>query len=257
MVIEELNKLESKNGVLLIPGVDKSVENTLHSFLLKEKRFYPDDEVKLLPYASRRNVHKTEWDLRVKSFLRLREYFSKKTSRLNVLDLGCGNCWLIGQLQKEFEHNYFCVDIDLLQLEQASRLFANHNSKFIYADILSASLPANTFDVVILNSSLQYFPNISVLFKELFYISKTYVEIHIIDTPFYNQADLIKMQNESLKHFMKIGMPELQTKYYVHTFEELKFLRHNYIYNPYTLKQKIFNFVFEKDSPYPWIIVTR
>lgn len=34
----------------------------------KENRIYSDDEIKLLPYASKINPHKNEWALRSKSF---------------------------------------------------------------------------------------------------------------------------------------------------------------------------------------------
>lgn len=257
MINEELKQFKSINGVVRISEVDKTFETLYLQVRKKEKRLYSDDEVKLLPYASKRNPHKNEWALRTKSFLRFKRYLSQKKSKLNILDLGCGNGWFTGQLAKGFHHNYFCVDVDLSEIEQAARVFDNESITFIYADITETALPTNTFDMVILNSALQYFPNVSSLMKELFFISKSYVEVHIIDTPFYNVSEIMQARNRTQKHYLSIGHPEMASKYYHHTIDEFKYLRFSSLYNPGSLKNKLSNFIFEKDSPFPWIVVTR
>ncbi len=257
MVIEELKHLSKVNGVIKISEVDETFEKIYLQCRKKEKRLCSDDEIKLFPYAYKKNPHKDEWALRAKSFLRFRKYFTLKTSKLNILDLGCGNGWFTGQLSKDFNHNYFCVDVNLKELEQAARVFDKENITFIYADIFSISLPTNVFDIVIINSALQYFPNISVLMKELLFIIKPYGEIHIIDTPFYSQQNLMQCKNRTLKYYHSLGFPEMAKNYFHHTIDELKYLRHSYLYNPNTMKNKISNLIFEKDSPFPWIVVTR
>lgn len=257
MIIEEFRDLKTVNGVVRISEVDESFERLYLQVRKKENRIYSDDEIKLLPYASKINPHKNEWALRTKSFLRFKEYLSQKKSRLNILDLGCGNGWLAGQFVKDFDHNYFCVDVNLTELEQAARVFENENIKFIYSDIFATTFPANTFDIVIINSALQYFQNISVLLKELFFISKTYGEIHIIDTPFYDQNELMQAKNRTLKYYTSLGFPEMAGKYFHHTLEDFRYLRYSYIYNPDSFKNKLSKFVFDQDSPFPWLLVTR
>jgi len=257
MIIEELKQFKVTNGVVRISEVDKTFETLYLQVRKKEKRLYSDDEVRLLPYASKRNPHKNEWALRTKSFLRFKKYLSQKKSKLNILDLGCGNGWFTGQLAKEFHHNYFCVDVNLPELEQAARVFDSDNITLIYADITEIALPTNTFDIVILNSALQYFSNISSLVKELFFISKSYAEVHIIDTPFYNPSEIMQAKNRAQKYYHSIGYGEMASKYIHHNIEELKYLRFTYLYDPNSLKNKLSNFIFEKDSPFPWIVVTR
>lgn len=257
MIIEEFKQLTAINGVIRISEVDEAFENLYLKVRKKEKRIYSDDEIKLLPYASKRNPHRDEWALRTKSFLRFKKYLSQKKTKLNILDLGCGNGWFTGQLANEFEHNYYCIDVNLTELEQAARVFENDNTTFIYADIFTTSLPANTFDLVIINSALQYFQNISALMKELFFISKTYGDVHIIDTPFYNANEIMPAKNRTLKYYTSIGYPEMTAKYFHHTFDDFKYLRYSYLYNPNSFKNKLSNFIFEKDSPFPWIVVTR
>jgi len=257
MIIEEFRDLKTVNGVVRISEVDEAFEKLYLQVRKKENRIYSDDEIKLLPYASKVNPHKNEWALRTKSFLRFKEYLSQKKSKLNILDLGCGNGWLAGQLAKEFEHNYFCVDVNLTELEQAARVFENNNIKFIYADIFATTFPANTFDIVIINSALQYFQNISALLKELFFISKTYGEVHIIDTPFYDQNELMQAKNRTLKYYTSLGFSEMAGKYFHHTLEDFRYLRYSYLYNPDSFKNKLSKFVFDQDSPFPWLLVTR
>lgn len=257
MVIEDFKNLKTENGVIKISEVNETFERLYLQVRKKERRLYSDDEIKLLPYAYKSNPHKDEWALRTKSFLRFNKYLSRKTSKLNILDLGCGNGWFVGQLAKDFNHNYFCVDVNLNELEQAARVFSNENITFLYADIFSTSLPTGIFDIVILNSSLQYFSNISALIKELFFISKTYGEIHIIDTPFYKQQNLMQAKNRTLKHYQSLGITEMAKYYFHHTTDELKYLRHSFLYNPNKFKNKMVNLFFEKDSPFPWILITR
>ena len=257
MIIEELKDLTAINGVVRISEVDESFEKLYLQVRKKEKRIYSDDEIKLLPYSFKMNPHKAEWTLRAKSFLRFKNYLAKKKSKLNILDLGCGNGWLTGQLAKEFDHNYFCVDINLAELEQAARVFENENIKFIYTDIFSTIFPANTFDIVIINSALQYFSNIPLLMKELFFISKTYGEVHIIDTPFYNANELMHAKNRTLKYYTSLGYPEMVSKYFHHSLGDFKYLRYKFLYNPQSIKNKLSGFLFDQDSPFPWLVVTR
>ena len=257
MILEEFRELTAINGVIKLSEVDETFENLYLEVRKKEKRIYSNDELKLLPYASKINPHKAEWDLRTKSFLRFKNYLSQKKSKLNILDLGCGNGWFAGQLSKEYEHNYFCVDINLTELEQAARIFSNDNIKFIYADIFTTSLPSNTFDILIINSALQYFQNVPALIKELFFISKTYGEIHIIDTPFYNENEIMRAKNRTLKHYSSIGYTAMAARYYHHSTDVLKNFRFSYLYNPNSLINKLSKFIFEPDSPFPWILVTR
>lgn len=257
MIIEEFKELKAINGVVRISEVVETFEKLYLQVRKKENRIYSDDEIKLLPYASKLNPHKNEWSLRTKSFMRFKEYLSQKKTKLNILDLGCGNGWLAGQLVKEFEHNYFCVDVNLSELEQGARVFENKNISFIYSDIFKTSLAANTFDLVIINSALQYFQDVSALMKELFFISKTYGEVHIIDTPFYHPEEIMAAKNRTLKYYSSIGYSVMASKYFHHTLEEFKYLRYSYLYNPNSLKSKLSKIIFDQDSPFPWILVTR
>ncbi|RPI60287.1 MAG: hypothetical protein EHM44_10670, partial [Ignavibacteriales bacterium] len=68
MIIEEFRDLKTVNGVVRISEVDDAFEKLYLLIRKKENRIYSDDEIKLLPYASKINPHKNEWALRTKSF---------------------------------------------------------------------------------------------------------------------------------------------------------------------------------------------
>ena len=212
----------AKNKILLEETLDKNLVNLMpESFFVKDNFLF----LICLLYTSDAADERSSVDLGGRRII-------KKKTKLNILDVGCGNGWLIGQLAKEFDHNYFGIDTNLVELEQADKLFSSEKVIFIYGDISKATLPTDTFNIVILNSTLQYFKDVDVLLKELLTISKSYGEVHILDTPFYLANDLIRVKNNSLKHFSSIGLPEMTQKFFHHTTDELKYFRNQLLYNP-------------------------
>ena len=67
----------------------------------------------------------------------------------------------------------------------------------------------------------------------------------------------MQARNKSLKYFTALGLPDMSKKYHHHTTEELKYFRHQFLYNPDLLKNRISNFMYKENSSYPWILVTR
>lgn len=257
MILEELKHIVSVNGVLKISEVDESYEKLMMKMRKLEKRIYSDDELKLLPFASKLNPHKNEWDLRAKSFLRFKDYLSKRDPNLNILDLGCGSGWFASRILKEQNHNFYCVDVNLTDLEQGARVFSSDKIKFIYADLFAVQFPRSSFDLVILNSSLQFFPDLKILMRELFYLLKSYGEIHIIDTPFYKEDELDFVKNKAIRYYESLGIPQMSSKYFYHSLKNLSSYNIKILYNPDGIRNKLSRIAFESDSPFPWIIVKR
>lgn len=257
MIIEELKHITPVDGVLTISEIDESFEKMLFQIKKIEKRIYTDEEVKLLPFASKLNPHKDEWDIRVKSFLRFKKYLSRKNSGLNILVLGCGTGWFASQILRELNHNFFCVDINLEELKQGARIFSTENLKFIYADLFAVQFPRSSFDMIIMNSSIQYFSDLNILMRELFYLLNPYGEIHIIDSPFYNDYEVQFELKKTKKYYELLGFPQMTEKYFHHTLKELKNLNYNFLYNPNTISNKLLSAAFGKDSPNPWIVINR
>lgn len=257
MILEELKQIPAINGVLKISDVDESYEKMILKIRKLENRIYTDDEVKLLPFASKLNPQKEEWELRAKSFLRFKEYLIKRNSELNVLDIGCGTGWLASKILKDQSHNFFCVDINLSDLEQGARVFPSDKIKFIYADLFAVQFPRSSFDLVIFNSSLQYFSDLKVLMRELFYLLKSYGEIHIFDSPFYSEDEIEFAKNKINRYYYSLGCPQISNKYFYHTLKDLSGFNTNILYDPNTIKNKLSRIAFGNDSPFPWVVVKR
>jgi ubiquinone/menaquinone biosynthesis C-methylase UbiE len=257
MIIDELKQFKPVDGVITISEIDNNMQQMFLHLDKIEKRSYPDEEIKLLPFASENNPHKDEWDLRTKSFLRFKNYLSKRNSGLSILELGCGNGWLASKILSEQNHHFYCVDINLNQLKQGARIFNSENLKFIYADLFSANFPRSSFDLIILNSSIQYFPDLKILKRELFYLLNPYGEIHIFDSPFYNDEEIPFVKNKMIRYYELLGFPQMKERIFHHTYNSLNKFNHTFLYDPRKMSNKFLNIVFNKDSNYPWIVIKR
>jgi len=255
--IINLSKFSNDEGVyILSPVISKFVDIYL-KVREKENRIYSDAELILLPFASSSNPHKNEWDLRAKSFLRFKEYLKTKKQNLNILDLGCGNGWFCGQFSKSFNHHFYCVDVNLTELKQGRKLFNSECIYFIYADIFSLEIPTSLFDIVTVNAAVQYFPDLNKLLNKLITLLSENGEVHILDSPFYSESEAVNAKKRTMGYYSSIGFSEMEEKYFHHTWDELSAFKFEILYQPDSLKNKIKRLLSLKDSPFPWIKITR
>ncbi|MFN3872375.1 MAG: class I SAM-dependent methyltransferase [Ignavibacterium sp.] len=257
MNLSEILQLPKSDGVYIVENENNHFEENYLRLRRKEKRLYSDDEVKLLPFASSLNPHKKEWDYRAKSFIRFKEYLRSFNKKLDILDLGCGNGWFAGELSKSFSHNFYCIDINLYELKQGARIFKSENTRFICGDIFKMELDKNSFDLIILNSSVQYFENFNSLLKELIFTLKLDGEIHIIDSPFYEVEEITLAKQRTEEYYKSIGFAEMSNYYFHHTYKNLSDFNYQLLFDPRKLKNKLLSFAFKSDSPFPWIKITR
>lgn len=257
MNLSEIAQLPKSEGVYIFENEKNPFEELYLKLRRKEKRLYSDEEVKLLPFASSLNPHKKEWDYRAKSFIRFKDYLKQFNEQLNILDLGCGNGWFSGELSKTFNHNFYCLDINFYELRQAARLFSGENIKYIYGDLFKMEIAKNSFDLIVLNSSVQYFESLNSLVKELIYTLKLEGEIHIIDSPFYEEEDLQSAKERTTSYYNSLGFPEMRAFYFHHTYKSLNDFNYQILYDPRSLKNRLQSLAFKSDSPFPWIKIKR
>lgn len=244
---------ERKNGIYLLCKIDESRSELYNLLRENERRVFTVYEVKNLPKVDSSHPHFKEWKVKEKSFKRIISYLST-TNKKRILDLGCGYGWFSAKLASKFpERIFFAVDINKKELEIGAEAFQLLNLYFILGDIFLKEFDDYEFDVIILNSSVQYFPDIDVLLNRLKKLLSDQGEIHIIDSPFYSKKELISAKERTKKYYENQGFVEMEKYYFHHSYANLEKENWTFLYKPSILK-KIFN---SKNSPFPWVRITN
>jgi ubiquinone/menaquinone biosynthesis C-methylase UbiE len=221
-----------------------------------ENRLYPDDLVGRLPYLPRAHAHHSEWKLRIASLERLMRMM-KEHKYQKILDIGCGNGWLCQHLAKSTDSYVYGIDVNQIELEQAARLFSSKNCHFIYWNIFQEDWPGPIIDLIVLNSTIQYFPSLPSLLDRVMNLLGKQGEVFIVDSPIYDSEDLTSAHDRSRSYFMKLGAPEMIDLYHHHCWDDLKEFKYQVVYNPKTLKSRVKRRFFRSESPFPFIKVSR
>ncbi len=194
----------------------------------KEGRLLKDEIVRELPFISKNSEHFKEWKSRQHALKMLFKYLDEKKDNLTILDLGCGNGWMSAKIaDRGFEVTG--VDINSKELEQANRVFSSARLNFEYADILR-NPPLESFDVIILASSIQYFPSITELIETLLTYLNPGGEILIMETHFYSKDEITKAKKRSLQYFNQMEAKEMASFYFHHTLASLESFNYKIIH---------------------------
>jgi ubiquinone/menaquinone biosynthesis C-methylase UbiE len=219
-----------------------------------EKRIYTDEEVAWLPDVNEDHIHRKEWEIRKTSCQKLTRYLGNKKSSLKILEVGCGNGWLSYQLSQIPYSNIIGLDINLPELQQAERVFADvPNLSFIHGHFDSPLLEFEKFDVIVLASSIQYFNSFSNVIQTMLGRLNDKGEIHITDSHFYNQTEVGEAKQRSQRYFYGKGFNKMSDFYFHHTVRELDEFNYAILYDP----NSIMNRVLRKKNPFHWICIKK
>lgn len=242
--------------VKLLTPFDPERENLYLALREKEGRVWSDEQARLLPHPPAGNPFTKEWRLRRDTYCRYRKYLKHRYGRIpvNILDVGCGNGWMSALLASSGAGNVWGLDLNLKELEQADRIFAQPNLKFIYADVFSANLPKAYFHQITLAASVQYFPNLTSLMSKLMGLLRPGGDIHILDSPFYTDDASRKAARERSKlYFEKMGFPEMTLRYHHHLRADIEALGGK------NLNDTLWQRLRQKAgwaAPFPWYLVS-
>mgnify|MGYP001942365496 CR=1 FL=1 len=208
----------------------------------KEGRLHSDEIVPLLPNLPKGAPHFKEWKSRKHALNILLNYMNEKQKNLNVLDMGCGNGWMTNKIAMQ-GYQVTGLDVNLEELNQARRLFQSDNINFIYADIFQEP-SIGKFDLIILASSVQYFPSLTDTINTLFKYLSPGGEIIIMESHLYPKFTINDAKKRSKDYFDQMEASEMEKYYFHHSVEALDCYNFNYIYKN---SQSIFNKIF---TPY-------
>lgn len=224
----------------------------------KEHRLYPDEVVAQLPVIDRDNPQREEWAIRANSLQKIIRHLSRLPSRENLLDVGCGNGWLANRLS-QIGINVVALDANLTELRQAARTFKRTNLSFVYGDVFHRFLDGLAFDIILLASCIQYFPDLTMLINRLMKLMAPSGRILIVDSPIYRStASASRAETRSRKYLSSVGMPEMANSYFHHTIDALAPFSFKVIHDPSGLRSRVKRVMFgEPSSPFPLIQIFR
>lgn len=243
--MKHLNTYPQVNNVFYLGEPDQSGFEELYVRLREaEGRILSDHQVRSLPDLVNHPLE-NEWKLRKESTSRIMNYLSGKGT-LHILEVGCGNGWFSNHLAGINSNQVIGQDINLTELEQASRCFQRENLKFICCSDLSL-FRDETFDLILFNGSIQYFSNLSEVFQTIIPKLKPQGEIHVIDSPIYDSEEaVLAAKNRSKAYYKKHGADKLAEHYHHHQYGEFPIEAIHY--QPSRLKK-----LTGQKNPFPWI----
>jgi ubiquinone/menaquinone biosynthesis C-methylase UbiE len=168
-----------------------------------------------------------------------------------------GTGGFVDSFQNLSTHNFYCVDVNLVELKQGRKVFNSEKLNFIYADMFSSEIAKASFDIITVNAAVQYFPDLKRLLKRLTDLICENGEVHILDSPFYFKNDAVNAKKRTMEYYSSIGFKEMAENYYHHTWDELSEFKFEIRYQPSSISNKIKRLISKADSPFQWIKITR
>ncbi len=217
-----------------------------------EGRVYTDDFVVNLPYVPPGHEQKKEWIIRQKTTQNFLNYY-KKLDLQNVLDLGCGNGWFSSMLVTNNTAEILAMDVNKAELEQAARLNQNKNLNYVYADLFHPDLPSMQFDLIVLNSCAQYFPDSKLLIQRLMKMLSKNGTIHFLDSPVYEQSELAAAKARTVQYYEAKGVPQMAAHYHHLCWKDFTSFNTEILYDPRGTWTRLKRKFDRSISPFPWL----
>ncbi|MEL6675136.1 MAG: methyltransferase domain-containing protein [Bacteroidota bacterium] len=245
-----LSQLSVEQGVFQLSSVSSPQENLYQKIRLKENRVYSDAEVKEFPETFFYNLHRQEWESRKRSQERLLKYLRKQGPKGSILEIGCGMGWLIHSIARQLDVECWGVDRHQASLEQAARVLVHPKLKFGMGDPFKDLFPAEYFQTIILAATIEYFPNLASLINRARHYVVSGGEIHILDSPIYQDREIEKAQQTKMDYLTQLGIHTDEPLIHCHQRSDFQAFDYQYLYRPASGMGKWFK---GGTDPYPWI----
>lgn len=251
--------LQREKGVYFQADVERPGRFEIHYYRLRlqEGRVYPDEVVASLPQIGHQHAFADEWRARRASTDLLMSHLIKHKPNA-VLEIGCGNGWLSNQLAT-LRCQVIGIDCNEAELLQAARVFSKDNLVFVYGDIFDCPFQPQSFDTIVLASSLQYFSDFKKLIDRLLQLLSDNGEIHIIDTPIYKDERASgEAAHRSHHYFKSRKMEEMAKQYFHHTRNEFTAFQSDVMFDPKSTGAVIQSRLFGRSLPvFPWFRIRK
>lgn len=229
-------EFELRNGVYCSKScLDTTFEHNYNRLRAIEGRSYDDATVFCLPQFSGLPQLETEWKIRSQSAKKLSGFLRKKKPRL-IAEVGCGNGWLTHYLAATLRSECWGIDVNMLELEQAARVFKQQSEVcFLNIDLIRAKPGFFNADVIVVAGAIQYFPDLAEIITKLSGYLAGGGEIHILDSPLYASPEEASAARErSRAYFVSRNSPEMVQRYFHHSIQALHDFRFSILDGPRT-----------------------
>ena len=226
-----------------------------HRVREKEGRIYTDALLARLPVLPAGHPFANEWRARAESCSRLLRHLDSLKRPLRILELGCGNGWLAHQLACLDGAQVWGLDRPGPELAQARQVFQQPNLHYLSADIFNAPFTIPAFDVIVLASVIQYFPDLPALLNTLLTLKKPGSQIHLLDSPLYSEQELIPARQRTLAYYTALGFPEMAAYYFHHPASALGAFEYRWLYQPDQWIVRLRRRIGQSVSPFPWVAI--
>lgn len=234
----------------LINEIDPPFQSAYTELRRLEGRVFSNAAVRNLPDVGRTHPHFKEWKIRRNSVEKLFHYLEKKNAQLNILEVGCGNGWLSSFIAGIPQSTVTGIDINDNELSQATEVFTHKkNLDFQKARLHDLLFRSEKFDIIIFAASIQYFPSLTKTIAISKMLLEKEGEIHILDTHFYQNAELNAARQRTYNYFDRAGFPSLKQHYFHHCFDDLPQPGAYKMYDP----SGLFARFSRNKNPFPWI----
>lgn len=217
----------------------------------KENRLYTDEQVAQLPFIASSHIHHAEWKIRKRSSTRLIDYLKGKKGSLSILEVGCGNGWLSGRLAGIKNSYITAIDINKTELNQGKRVFKDKLNLTFKEGEMDGMDYDKDVDIVIFAASIQYFPSFRKVIEDALSLLKRTGEIHILDSCFYTEFEVVPARRRSDLYYRSIGCDTMADFYFHHNADALNDFNHTFLFNPSSFTNKIFS----RRDTFPWILI--
>ena len=242
----------AQSDMASLPSPAKAFNELYHAVRKKENRIYSDRQVMQLPFIEPLHAHYAEWLIRKSSAEKLIAYLAKHGKDLSILEIGCGNGWLANQLAKIPGSQVTAIDVNAVELEQATRVFASSdNLTFLNADLESGLLGIEQFDVIIFAAAIQYFADLNAIIQLALEHLETDGSIHLVDSFLYRPEEVDNARRRTGEYYAETGFPRMSDFYFHHSLNSIKKFNHKILYDP----NAIINRLTGRKHPFHWILI--
>lgn len=252
------HKPAQRNGVWSFP-LEPYLKRQAHQYgelREKEGRLFTDEQLAALPDLEPAHPLAAEFRIRKHSMNRLVKHL-KSSGVSNLLEIGCGNGWLLAQVTNQLGIEGTGIDIFRPELEQAARVFSGAPIDWIEGNIFREILPPASFDAVIVASAAQYFNNLGQLIDRVKTLLRDDGCLHIIDTPFYRTSKARQAAVRTFNYYESMSMPWMTGQYFHHTYRELNGNSYRLLHKPTTIGKRFRRIMNKPVLPFPHIEIRK